>query len=234
MEAELLAAGEAKIASLGGRAAEVQALVLANFPPKTLADVQTAFEGKVASGVPNAEVIKVGALVREQAAMAVDDLKAAELWLSIKTPEVADGNNFGVEVQAYVLGELKAMRGEVAGMIDTVRAYHLLRGTTLEKLVKPPTKTTDDESKVEVDGDKETKKSTKSSKTSASETAPLADYVKYIAALDTKEYHAAYTKLVDLRNCYVKADLILRKNAKRLADPRGDNEGTSSNYSSMF
>jgi len=25
----------------------------------------------------------------------------------IKTPEVADGNNFGVEVQAFVAGELK-------------------------------------------------------------------------------------------------------------------------------
>ena len=29
------------------------------------------------------------------------------MWLQIKTPEVADGNNFGVEVQAFVAGELK-------------------------------------------------------------------------------------------------------------------------------
>ena len=46
------------------------------------------------------------------------------------------------------------MRTEIAGMIDTVSAYHLLRGTTLEKVVKVPSKTSDDETKVEVDGDK--------------------------------------------------------------------------------
>ena len=33
------------------------------------------------------------------------------MWLQIKTPEVADGNNFGVEVQAYVASELKVPDG---------------------------------------------------------------------------------------------------------------------------
>tara|TARA_B100000795_G_scaffold39834_1_gene26230 strand:+ start:440 stop:652 length:213 start_codon:yes stop_codon:yes gene_type:complete len=42
---------------------------------------------------------------------AVEDLKAVEMWLQIKTPEVADGNNFGVEVQAFVAGELKVPDG---------------------------------------------------------------------------------------------------------------------------
>ena len=34
-----------------------------------------------------------------------------EMWLQIKTPEIADGNNFGVEVQAFVAGELKVPDG---------------------------------------------------------------------------------------------------------------------------
>jgi len=230
----MLRSGEAAIGNLAVRAGEVQALITANFPAKSLADVQTAFEGAGVSGAPNAEVLKVGALVREQAAAAIEDFKAAEMWLFIKTPEVSDGNNFGVEVQAYVLGELVKARTEITGMIDTVHAYHLLRGATLEKIVKTPSKSTDEETKVEKDGDKTTNKSTKTSKTSASESAPLADYVKYTAALDTKEYHSCYCKLVDLRNAYVKASLIMGKNAKRLADPRGDNEGQSANYSSMY
>ena len=124
-----------------------------------------------APGAVNPEVAKVGALLREQVAMMVADFKAAEMWLYLKTPEVSDGNNFGVEVQAYVLGELKAMRTEAAAMMDAVSAYHLLRGATLEKIVKTPTKTTDDESKVEVDGDKTTTKSTKSTKSNASASA---------------------------------------------------------------
>ena len=123
---------------------------------------------------------------------------------------------------------------EAAAMMDAVSAYHLLRGATLEKIVKTPTKTTDDESKVEVDGDKTTTKSTKSTKTSAAEATALPDYIKYIAALDTKEYHACYSKLVDLSNAYVRASLVMTKNAKRLTDPRGDNEGQSANYSSMY
>jgi len=233
MEEQLLQTGEEAISKLSGRAAEVHGLVSANFAPKSLADVQASFE-KLTPGAVNAEVVKVGTLVREQAAQAVEDLKAVEMWLQIKTPEVADGNNFGVEVQAFVAGELKAMRTELLGMVDGLSAYHLLRAATVEKVVKTPSKSTDEESKVEVEGDKTTNKSSKTTKTSATEAAPLPDYLKYIAALDAKEYHACYSKLVDVRNTYVKADLAVKKNAKRLTDPRGEGDGSGRNYSSMF
>ena len=73
----MLRSGEAAIGNLAVRAGEVQALITANFPAKSLADVQTAFEGAGVSGAPNAEVLKVGALVREQAAAAIEDFKAA-------------------------------------------------------------------------------------------------------------------------------------------------------------
>ena len=49
-----------------------------------------------------------------------------------------------------------------------------------------------------------------------------------------QEYHACYSKLVDVRNLYVKADLAVKKNAKRLTDPRGEGDGSGRNYSSMF
>merc|ERR1719395_127088 len=109
-----------------------------------------------------------------------------------------------------------------------------LRGTTVEKMTKAPSKSTDEETKVAVEGDKTTNPSTKTTKTSASESAPLPDYVKYIAALDAKEYHACYSKLVDVRNTYVKANLALSKNSKKLNDPRGEGDGSGQNYSSMF
>jgi len=237
MEQQLLQTGEETISKLAGRAAEVQGLVSANFAAKSLADVQASFEAAFASGAPgavNAEVVKVHTIVREQAAQAVEDLKAVEMWLQIKTPEIADGNNFGVEVQAFVAGELKAMRTEMLGLVDGLSAYHLLRGTTVEKVTKAPSKSTDEETKVAVEGDKTTNSSTKTTKTSASESAPLPDYVKYIAALDAKEYHACYSKLVDVRNTYVKANLALSKNSKKLNDPRGEGDGSGQNYSSMF
>ena len=236
MDAELIALGETSIAKLGARAAEVQALITANFPQKSLADVAAAFEATATTSEPNAAVAKVDTLLREQAALAIEDIKAAELYISLKTPEIADGNNFGVEVQAFIEGELKKLRGAegLAPIMDVVSAYHLARGATLEKIVKKPTSSSDEETKVEVDEGKTTTKKTTSTKQSSAQSAPLPDYVKYIAALDTKEYHACYTKLVDVRNAYIKANLLLTKNAKRLADPRGDGEGSSSNYTSMF
>merc|ERR1712070_787422 len=121
----------------------------------TLVEVQTQFEGLVASspGSVNAGVVALSALVREQAAQTVDDIKSLEMYLAIKTPEVSDGNNFGVEVQAFVLGELKALRAEVVPMLSTVSDYHGARAAVLEKIVKPSTKTVDEEAKTETEGD---------------------------------------------------------------------------------
>ena len=60
-------------------------------------------------------------------------------------------------------------------------------------------------------------------------------HYRYITVtLPYQEYHACYSKLVDVRNTYVKADLAVKKNAKRLTDPRGEGDGSGRNYSSMF
>jgi hypothetical protein len=37
-----------------------------------------------------------------------------------------------------------------------------------------------------------------------------------------------------VRNIYVKANLALTKNSKKLNDPRGEGDGSGQNYSSMF
>jgi hypothetical protein len=100
--------------------------------------------------------------------------------------------------------------------------------------VKPTTKTVDEESKTEKDGDKTTVKSSKTEKASSKEEPPLLDYVLQAAAVDAKEYYACYMRLTDIRNAYVKINLLYSKNKKRLADPRGDGEGSRSNSMSMF
>jgi len=156
------------------------------------------------------------------------------MWLFIKVPEVSDGNNFGVDVQNFVMTELKGLRTEITAMLDCVSAYHAAKAAVLEKVVKPKTKTVDEESKTETEGDKTTVKSSKTEKVASKEEPPLPDYVKQAAAIDVKEYHACYLRLTDIRNAYVKAHLLYSKNAKRLADPRGDGEGSRSNAMSMF
>jgi|TARA_B110001469_G_scaffold121618_1_gene131275 hypothetical protein len=48
------------------------------------------------------------------------------------------------------------MRTEMLGMVDGLSAYHLLRGATVEKVTKTPSKSMDEETKVAVEGDKTT------------------------------------------------------------------------------
>ena len=45
------------------------------------------------------------------------------------------------------------MRTEMLGLVDGLSAYHLLRGTTVEKMTKAPSKSTDEETKVSPDPD---------------------------------------------------------------------------------
>ena len=47
----------------------------------------------------------------------------------------------------------QAMRTEMLGLVDGLSAYHLLRGTTVEKVTKAPSKSTDEETKVSPDPD---------------------------------------------------------------------------------
>merc|ERR1712196_301782 len=105
------------------------------------------------------------------------------------------------------------MGAEILPMLSVVSDYHAARAAALEKT---------------------TVKSSKTEKSSSKEEPPLADYVKQVAALDVKEYHASYLKLTDMRNAYFKTHLLMSKNKKRLADPRGDGEGARSNSMSMF
>ena len=89
----------------------------------------------------------------------------------------------------------------------------------------------------EKDGDKSTSKSSSSSSTSTkSSTAPdIADFVKYVVAIDVKQHAASKTALTDMRNCHLRAIGLLEKNFKRLADPRGEGEsGNGGNVMSMF
>jgi len=234
MEDYCLSAGEAVLAKMAQRASELQGLVGER---EDLEKKQATFEAQAAKAEPgaiNAEVVKVATIARNQAAQTIEDMKALEMWLLAKVPEVSDGNNFGVDVQNFVLGELKAIRTEVSGGLDTMSDYHQKRAASLEKIVRPKSTTTDSEDKTETEGDKTTVKKSKTVKDSSKAEAALPDYVKHIAALDVKEYYACYTRLVDMRNAYIKADLIMSKNRKRLGDPRGDGEGKRSNAMSMY
>jgi len=224
-----------------GHAGRLATVIASNFPPQTLADV-AAQMAKLAESkkATNEKVAAMGVLVREEAAVAVALFRQAEMWLYLKAPAVSDGNNFGVDVQNYVLGELKAMRTAMEAMVIGSRDYHWGRAEGLAKLLGSDSKddSTSTSENTDIDGDnkKTVKTSTsKSSKVSSSTPAGFPDYKEYVVALDVKQYHAAFSQLTDMKNYYLRAHVLFAKNMKRLSDPRGEGEdGRSSNSMSMF
>merc|ERR1719152_913719 len=89
---------------------------------------------EAARGSVNQKVAELSSLVREEAAVAAAQFRAAEMWIRLKAPAVSDGNNFGVDVQNYVLGELQAMRTGMETMVVCGRDYYWTRGQGLDKL----------------------------------------------------------------------------------------------------
>ena len=84
-------------------------------------------------------------------------------------------------------------------------------------------------------GEKKTSKTSASTKTTTNKPEPYADYTAYLVAVDVRQYHQVFMHLTDLRNNYVKAQVLFSKNMKRLSDPRGEGEdGSSRNVMSMY
>jgi len=194
-ELEALALQEAdKVVTetLNARAAALAQLVVQACPPKPLYELEGSY--KACGSGTNKAVAGLLRTVREEAAAAVDHLKQAELWLILKAPAVSDGNNFGVEVQAFVLGELKALRTGFSAMVALPAEYHQARAQGLEKVAQDSSKDHDESSTTETETSTEEGK-TKEKKvvktvnkcSQGSKSKPtLADYEDYTAALDVK------------------------------------------------
>jgi len=173
--------------------------------------------------------------LREEAAVAVHSFRQAEMWLRMKSPVISDGNNFGVDVQNWVLEEIKKMREAMEAMGTTVKDYHWARASGVEKIAGD-TKAVNESSKTDDDdGEKKTSKTSASNKTTSTKPEPYADYTAYLTAVDVKQYHTVFSQLTAVRNSYITAHCIFSKNMKRLNDPRGEGEdGQSRNVMSMF
>jgi len=60
------------------------------------------------------------------------------LWVTMTLPRIEDGDNFGVQVQEEVLGELQRAQESAFGMRDLSRKDHLARAKICSKLIKYP------------------------------------------------------------------------------------------------
>jgi len=235
----VLAQGQEAIDSMIGQAARLADVLAANFPAVTLEQVAAEFAKAPVSKEANAKVAKLSALLREEAALAASTLRSAEMWIHLKSPAVSDGNNFGVDVQNYILGEVKALRTATEAMTTSGKDYHWARAQGLDKVVAEEKATVEKSSNAEAEAkdgepEKKTTKTTTNEKTTTSTPSVCADYKEYVVSVDVRQYHAVFLQLTDLRHSYLRAHLLFSKNLKRLADPRGEGSGSNTNVMSMF
>mmetsp|Transcript_22943 Transcript_22943/g.59002 ORF Transcript_22943/g.59002 Transcript_22943/m.59002 type:complete len:240 (-) Transcript_22943:208-927(-) len=162
---------------------------------------------------------------------AVSDFRALEFWLVTKVPQVSDGNNFGVEVQHYVIDELKKCRIAMQGHADSLANYSWSRGLGAEKM---GSSSSSEENKSEVreekteDGTPKVNTTMKTEKTDKTVSKPeIEDFGEHIVALDVKHYVALEGMLREVEHAYVRTFELIKKNRDKCENPRGDSTSGS-------
>ena len=183
--------GKAVLASMPARADVADALLAKCFSTPVAA-FRAAAARALAPRKAHAELVATGEAVHALLVDGVADFRALEFWISTRVPPVSDGNNFGVEVQNYVIEQLKAYRVSLAALTEALATYHSSRAAALEKLGGAATTietsaVESTESKVEEGKGKESKgsKLDKTTKTTTKEDSD--DQRAHIVELDVRQ-----------------------------------------------
>jgi len=65
-------------------------------------------------------------------------INALNIWVKLNVPRIADGNNFGVEVQEEITKVLEGAEDAGYGVLDSFASYHSTRGALATKVLKYP------------------------------------------------------------------------------------------------
>merc|ERR1711988_1054032 len=155
---KIVALGEAMASNWTyGSLAEAQAAFLADVDCKTK-------ESSLSETGINNQVYALTTLVREEGAAAMQILFELEAWLSLMVPHVADGNNFGVEVQEMVLKTITEKKSGIKTLLDGLDKYFSDRADLWGKAIFPVVakKSQSKAQKKTSGGEKDTNESTES------------------------------------------------------------------------
>eukprot|EP00304_Pavlova_gyrans_P015981 CAMPEP_0206032892 /NCGR_PEP_ID=MMETSP1466-20131121/278_1 /ASSEMBLY_ACC=CAM_ASM_001126 /TAXON_ID=44452 /ORGANISM="Pavlova gyrans, Strain CCMP608" /LENGTH=238 /DNA_ID=CAMNT_0053407047 /DNA_START=48 /DNA_END=764 /DNA_ORIENTATION=+ len=235
MEARLNAAenvGASVLQALPQRVDAIDALMAKNFE-RSVVDFRAAARAALTPGKSNAELLATQQQVHELLVTGIADFRALEFWLQTKVPQLSDGNNFGVEVQDFVIEKLKAMRVQCSTHADKMADYVFQRGTGLEKLgISKTTETAsveNTETKTEDGKPKETKTRKDETTSKAASKEGVEDFAEYLVEVDVKHYVALEGMARDLASFYVRAHELVVNNRDKCLNPRGGRSGGGAN-----
>jgi len=86
----------------------------------------------------NKNVTEIVEIFKPSISQLVRDSRSIRMWITLSTPSIEDGNNFGVSVQKNVLGVLRQVESAAVMYYDKVNSYYENRGKLVAKAVKYP------------------------------------------------------------------------------------------------
>jgi len=207
----------------------------------TLQQADAAFRAEVTAKIAetnptetgtNKTVMELSAFVRGELMELVDSLRAMELWVHLSVPAVADGNNFGVEIQEHICKRITDSKAAVKALLDGLAAYSKDRADAWGKTVfRQTTKTSGSQgTKKSTGGEKDVNESSQSEDVATSMHVVSSDAVEYLVAFDTTAYFSLRSTCQDIFKLYAITLDGITKNLAKIEDPRGD----SDNQMSMF
>lgn len=182
------------------------------------------------------ELAQLVGQVESKLTQAITMLTDIERWVGLSEPVVEDGNNFGVEVQSYVLKSAQERRKALIEHADALCKFHKDRGDLVEKVApKTTTKKTVSNGESEQTGGKaeESGKKTSASVTNTDETTqspPSADALQAICAYDVRWYNYLRRVTVEVMDSLAIICDKVTKNETKLLKPRGGGSGGRTMY----
>ncbi|TYZ58460.1 hypothetical protein PybrP1_007978 [[Pythium] brassicae (nom. inval.)] len=231
--ATVSADAERTLAEFPRRVEHVQALVTQHFAQRqpsavraTLAAAAAASSGQVRG---NASLAALAAVVADEIELVLAALAQLSRWLQLLVPKVADGNNFGVEVQKLALEHLKESAAGWQKHWDALAEYHSQRAAAAEKLndkvaKEKATSATTTATTGGKDADETKTVTMTSEKETATTAAPVEDWAAFVVAVDVKWYFNLARTLEAVRDQYAVTFDIVEKNRDKILLPRGSSD----------
>ncbi|KAF1329743.1 Proteasome activator subunit 1, partial [Globisporangium splendens] len=222
-----------RIEELPQRLAHVHALVQQHFQARTPSAVRatlkqsvTATRGKVDA---NATLDALIAVVGDEIEQVLTMLAQLSQWIQLLVPKIADGNNFGVEVQKLAYVHVKESIATWQKQWDALVDYYNQRATAVEKVNDKIAKESSKSTTVTAttggkDGDENKSVTTSLDKETATSGTVVDDWVSYIVAVDVKWYFNLAHTLEAIRDQYAVTADIIEKNKDKIVLPRGNSD----------
>ncbi|GLE01625.1 hypothetical protein PINS_up010459 [Pythium insidiosum] len=225
-EAEALVEGGGIVQRLSQLQQSLQAHCAVRQPSQVRATVDAALRQQLPRVGLQPTLTQLVGVTSDHVEQALRDFQALSQWISLLLPKVADGNNFGVEVQLVVMKELKETSDKLQKAWDALPDYHSQRATVLEKLNEKLSKETSTTNTVTAttggkEGDEKKTVVATVGKETATAQPVVEDWIANVVAIDVKWYFHLARVLELVRDAYAIAFDRIEKNKDKILKPRG-------------